>query len=75
MIRPIEVIFNDKHLWMYREDIENCDGPLMPTQSHDMDTMGMGESYAHLFDDGKIRRYQEVIGTIDDLKIVDEIIS
>ncbi len=47
-------------------------GALMPSPNHDLDSFGMGESYAHLFSDGSIMRYQECIGQKEDLEIVIE---
>lgn len=63
----VEVVLDGTHLWIYKDDLDACDGPLMPTPTHIEDTFGLGESYAHLFSDGKVRRYQEVIGERSDL--------
>jgi hypothetical protein len=42
----------------------------MPTPTHDVDTCGLGISYAHLYTDGVIIRFGKVIGRKHDLKEV-----
>lgn len=60
-------------VFMYEEDYENSDGPLMPTATHDQDSFGMGESYAHMFSNGHIMRHMVKIGHRDDLTQPNEI--
>lgn len=57
-------------LWMRQSTIDQRDGPLMPTPTHDDDSGPFADSYAHLFEDGRVMRYQEQIGTFGDLVIV-----
>lgn len=66
----MEVLEFDLHgvtVYMYADDYEAGNGALMPTRDHATETFGMGQSYAHLFEDGIIRRGQREIGTKDDL--------
>lgn len=55
------------NLWMRQSSLDAGEGALMPEPDHDLT---LGESYAHLFDDGRILRYREVIGHKDDLIII-----
>ena len=70
MEKSIEVSLHGKILWIYERNLEAGQGPLMPTPDHAQETFGMGDSYAHLFPDGNIRRHKVVIGTIEDLERV-----
>ena len=70
MSRSLAFTLHDVDVWMYPENYESGTGPLMPTPDHAQDTLGMGDSYAHMFD-GTIMRFQEVIGTKADLVKVD----
>ena len=67
----IEVELDGMTLYIRQDDLELSMGALMPSPNHDVDSCGMGDSYAHLFSDGRIRRYNEVIGKKDDLRIVE----
>ena len=67
MKSAIEVILNGMHLWIYVNDLNDCWGALMLTPTHDQDTFGLGISYAHLFEDGIIRRFNKEIGKLEDL--------
>ena len=59
-----EVILNDKTLWLVADPGEN-EGALCSTPE---DFEHGQESYAHLFSDGRIMRFQTKIGCLDDLK-------
>lgn len=63
----IEVELDGMVLYIRKDDLECSDGALMPSPNHDINSYGMGDSYAHLFPDGFIRRYNEVIGKKSDL--------
>lgn len=54
--------------WMYRENWERKQGALMPTPTHDQDTFGLGESYAHMYPSG-VSRYGEKIADVADVGI------
>lgn len=58
---------NDRALWMRPEHLERGHGPLMPKPDHDLRTFGLGISYAHLYPDGKVRRYGSVIADRADI--------
>lgn len=60
-------------LYIRDECLEAGHGPLMPTPSHDIETCGMGDSYAHLYADGTISRYGSTIGTRSDLMIANAV--
>ena len=58
-----QVILNDKTLWLLAEPGER-EGPLCKDPE---DYVHGRESYAHLFEDGRIMRFQTKIGAFDDL--------
>lgn len=70
--RAIPFTLHGVPVWLREETLEVGNGPLMPTPTHDDDVGPFGDSYAHLCDDGMIRRYREVIGSRDDLTPVVE---
>jgi len=57
-----------KQVWIYEQDYIDSDGALMPEPFHDQVTMGLGISYAHLYPNGEIKRFDRVIGSKSDLK-------
>ena len=71
----VEIVLNGNHLWIYKDNLDSGDGALMLTPTHVEDTFGMGESYAHLCSDGKVRRYHEVIGERSDLLLASNEVS
>lgn len=64
-VRPIR--FHGQDFYLHTFFDENS-GPITEGVSLSMDDDG----YAFLWEDGKIWRYQEVIGTIDDIVFLDE---
>ena len=52
-------------LWMRRSRLDRGEGAIMPEPNHDENWLA--DSYAHLCDDGKIRRYHSVIGERRDI--------
>lgn len=69
--KPEHYQLHGVNVWIYPDELESGDAPLMLTATHDQDSFGMGVSYAHLFGD-KVFRFQEQIGTRADLVKVDE---
>lgn len=59
------VVLNGKRLIAIRDDGE-AEYPLMDPENK------MGDSYAHVYADGKIMRYRSVIGDVDDLEWTEE---
>lgn len=64
-------LFGKRLVWLKRSEGSNW-GPLALPEHVDEDgnvkpSAALKPSYAHVFADGKIRRYHEVIGTVDDL--------
>lgn len=63
----IEIRIGDipRSLWMRRSRLARGEGPIMPEPDHDENWLG--ESCAHLCEDGLIRRYKAVIGKLSDI--------
>lgn len=59
----IEIRIGDSptQLWMRRSSLDRGEGAIMPEPNHD-ENGWLADSYAHLCDDGNIRRYHSVIG-------------
>ena len=69
----IKVRFQGRELWWLKDDDTSC-GPLAPLDHCDEkgDVIAgalLEDSFAHVCDDGKIRRYHSVIGSVDDLEL------
>lgn len=64
---PVRVAFDGEQLWWLEND--DGSGALAPLEHCDEDgnVVCLGESYAHVFRDGNISRYGEIIGHRDDL--------
>jgi hypothetical protein len=67
----IPVRFHDRDLIWLKDD--DGSGPLAPLEHIDDDGYVnvydalYSDSYAHVFSDGSIRRYGEIVGRVDDL--------
>lgn len=73
-MEPVRVRFNGLELWWLRD--KEGGGPLAPLDHCDENgeivddvTAMLGESYAHVFPGIGIMRYNEKIGTVDDLEL------
>lgn len=60
-------------VFIYEDDYENSDGPLMSTATQDRNYPFSGLSYAYLFPDESIQRNRVIIGHRDDLTQLHEI--
>lgn len=67
----VEIRIGDdpRRLWMRRRSLERGKGPVMLAPNHDEEGP-FGDSYAHLYGDGTIRRYGDVIGQHADIREV-----
>lgn len=70
--RNIEIRLGDlgTPLWVRQSTLDAGEGPIMPEPDHDL-TFGL--SYAHLFGDGIIRRFNREVGRREDIHIVHSI--
>lgn len=57
--------------WVDSDQLQEGSAPLMPTPLHDIESMGFGDSYAHICMDGSVMRYMAHICNFDDLVIDD----
>ncbi len=65
----VAVELHGVQLWIRQDCLDRSLGPLMPAADDDVNTLGLGESYAHLYPDC-IMRYQQKIGEPSDLKVL-----